>query len=74
MGLFNDQLYEVEFAKSEILHEEPIIVGLFILQHAKVKTLELYHIFFPKFCDTDKYEEIEMDTDSLYLVLAEKEL
>ena len=28
--------------------------------------LELYYNFFRKFCDTDKYEELEMDTDFLY--------
>ena len=28
----NDQLYEVELAKAEIEHREPIIVGFFILQ------------------------------------------
>ena len=60
-----DQLYEVEVLKPEIEHREPIIVGLFILQYAKLRMLELYYNFLQKFCDTDKYEEVEMDTDSL---------
>ena len=34
--------------------------------------LELCYNFFKKFCDTDKYEELEMDTDSLYLALSEE--
>ena len=34
-----DQLYEVELVKSEIEHREPIIVGFFILQHAKLRML-----------------------------------
>ena len=34
--------------------------------------LELYYNFFKKLCDTDKYEELEMDTDSLYLALSEE--
>ena len=34
--------------------------------------LELYYNFFKKFCDTYKYEELEMDTDSLYLALSEE--
>ena len=33
--------------------------------------MELYYNFFKKFCDTDKDEELEMDTDSLYLALSE---
>ena len=70
----NNSLYEIEFAKAEIEHKEPIIVGFFILQYAKLRMLELYYNFFTRFCDVNKFEELEMDTDSLYLALAEKEL
>ena len=69
-----DQLYEVELVKPEIEHREPTIVGFFILQYAKLRMLELYYNFFKRFCDTDKYEELEMDTDSLYLALSEENL
>ena len=69
-----DQLYEVELVKTEIEHREPIFVGFFILKYAKVRMLELYYKFFKNFCDTDKYEELEMDTDSLYLALSEENL
>ena len=70
----NDQLYEVELAKAEIEHREPIIVGCFILQYAKPRMLELYNNFFERFCDVNKFEELEMDNDSLYLALSEREL
>ena len=69
-----DQLYEVELVKSEIYNREPIIVGFFILQYAKLRRLEFYYNFFKKFCDTDKCEELEMDTDSLYLEVSEEKL
>ena len=69
-----DQLYEVELVKSEIVHREPIIVGFFILQYAKLRMLELYYKFFKKFCDTDKYDELEMGTDCLYIALSEENL
>ena len=36
--------------------------------------LELYYIFFDKFCDVNKFEELEMDTYSLYSALAEEDL
>ena len=36
--------------------------------------LELYYNFFERFCDVNKFEELEMDTDSLYMALSEKEL
>ena len=36
-----DQLYEVDLVKPEIEHREPIIVGFFSLQYAKLRMLEL---------------------------------
>ena len=69
-----DQLYEVELVKSEIEQREPIIVGFFISQYSKLRKLEFYYNFFKNFCDTDKFEELEMDTNSLYLALSEKNL
>ena len=65
-------LYQVELLKSTIEHRELIIVGFFILQYAKLRMLEIYYNFFDKFCDVNKFEELEMDTDSLYLALAEE--
>ena len=38
-------IYEVELVKSTIEHREPIIVGFFILQYAKLRMLELYYKF-----------------------------
>ena len=70
----NNSLYGVELAKAEIEHKEPIIVGFFIFQYAKLRLLELYYNFFTRFCDANKFEELEMDADSLCPALAEKEL
>ena len=70
----NNSLYEVEVAKAQIEHKEPIIFGFFILQCAKLRILELYYNIFTKFCDVNKYEESEMDTSSLYLALAERKI
>ena len=67
-------LYEVELLKSTIEHREPIIVGFFILQYSKQRKLELYDNLFDNFCDVNKSEELEMDTNSLYLALAEKKI
>ena len=74
LGQVNNSLYEVEVAKAQIEHKEPTLVGFFILQYAKLRMLELYYNFFTGFFDVSKFEELEMDTDSLYLALAEKEL
>ena len=64
---------EVELVNSTIEHREPFIVGFFVLQSAKLRMLELYYNFFDKFCDVNKFEELEMDTDSLYLALEEED-
>ena len=74
MDHINDQLYEVELTKAEIEHREPIIYGFFKLQYNKLRMLELYYDFFDRFCDVNKFEELETDTDSLYLALSEKGL
>ena len=70
----NDQMFAVELVKSEIKQKEPITVGFFIPKYAQLRMLELYNIFFDKCCDVTKFEELEMDTDSLYLALSEHEL
>ena len=71
MNLLPSSIYEVEMVKSEVNHKEPIIVGFFILQYAKLTRLQLFYKFFQLFCDSQKYEQIEMDTDSLYMALSE---
>ena len=70
----NNLLYEVELAKAKIEHKEPISVGFIVLRFAKLRMLELSSNFFTRFYDVNKFEELEMDTDSLNLALAEKEL
>ena len=70
----NDQSYEVQLAETEIEYRKRILVGFFILQYAKLKMLELYCNFSERFCEVKKFEEFEMDTDSLYLGLSEKGL
>ena len=74
LDYINDQLYEREMAKAEIEHTEPIIVEFLMLHDAKLRMLELYYNFFERFCDVNKFEDLEMDTDSLYMALSGKEL
>ena len=69
-----EQIYEVEMSKTSIEHKEPIILGFFILQYTKLTMLQLKYNFFSPFCDKNKYELIEMDTDSLYMALSEEKI
>ena len=66
-------MISVSLVKSEIEHKEPIIVGFFILQYTNLRKLELYCNFFDNYCDVKKFEELEMDADSLYLALSEQD-
>ena len=59
----------MELVKLEIDRNDPIIVGFFILQYAKMRMIELYYIFLDKHWDVTKLEELEMDTYLLYLAL-----
>ena len=38
----DNALYEIELAKAQIENKKPIIIGLFILQYAKLRMVELY--------------------------------
>ena len=46
-------LYEVELLKSTIEDREPINVGFFILQYAKLRMLDFHYNLFDKFCDVN---------------------
>ena len=54
----NNSVYEVELAKAQIEQKEPIIVGFFILQYAKLRMLELYYNFFTMFCDVNEFVDL----------------
>ena len=70
----NNSLYEIELAKAQVEHKEPVIVGLFNFQYAKLRMLELCYNFFTRFFDVNIFEELEMEPDLLCLAVAEKEL
>ena len=70
----NNVLYEVELAKEQTEHKEQIVVGLFIMQYANLRMLELSNIFFTKGCAVNRLEELEMNTDPLHFAPAATEL
>ena len=42
IGTYQHQLYEVQLAKSEIEHDESIVVDFFIRQYATLRMFELF--------------------------------
>ena len=45
-----------------------------MLQTANLRMIELYYNLFENYCDVTKSEQLEMETDSLYLALSEHNL
>ena len=70
----NNALCEAKLAKAQIEDNDPIIAGFFILQYLKLRKLKWYWNFATNFSDVNKFGELEMYSDSLYLDPADKEL
>ena len=70
-NLVINALYEVE--PKHKLNLKIKDCRFFVLQYTKPLKLELYYNFFTNFCDVNMFEELEKDTNSLYLALAENE-
>ena len=56
LGLVNVALQEIERAKTETEHKEPIIFVFFILEYTILWVLETYCNLFIDFCDVSKFE------------------
>ena len=65
-------LYQLELAKAQFEHKEPISDGFILLQNTKLRILEVYYNFFTKFSDVNELGELEMNTYFLYFVLAKE--
>ena len=65
---------EVELGKAQIEHKKPIIVGIISYNTPNYECWCSTIIFPTNLGDVHKFELLGMDTTSLYLALAEKEL
>ena len=64
------EFYEIESQKNKIKLDLPIQIGFFILQYAKLRMLEFYYDFLCKYVPRDKFQMLQMDTDSNYFSIA----
>ena len=72
--LLSDEMYKVERGKKRISLNVPIQIGFTILSYAKLRMLEFYYDCLCKYIPRNKFECIQMDTDSLYFGLAHENL
>jgi hypothetical protein len=68
------EYFEIEMQKKKIKLDLPIQIGYFILQYAKLRMLQFYYDFLVKYVPRDKFQSLEMDTDSLYSSFAGENL
>ena len=65
----NNQIFEVESYKKTIVMDNPIQIGFFILQYAKLRMLEFFYDCISKYFIEDSFELTETDTDSIYMAI-----
>ena len=68
------KLYEITSGKQRIKLNTPIQVGYFILQYAKLRMLAFYYDCLLVHIPRNRFELIEMDTDSAYMAIAGESL
>ena len=61
-------LYEVESTPNKIVFDLPIIIGIQILQLAKIRLLEVKYDFLDYYSIHGWYSTVLCDTDSLYIL------
>ena len=66
----SEGVFEVRQRKRQVTITRPYQCGIAVYQLAKLRMLEFYYDFVDKFCDRRDFEVIQMDTDSLYMVLS----
>ena len=69
----NDQLFEEYWERQRLSTENQSLLGSSYSNTLNLECWSFTTTFSERFCDVDKFEELEMDTDSLYLALSEKE-
>ena len=74
LAYINGQLYQVHWSNPKLNTKKQYFSDFFILQYAKLRILEIYYNFFDNLCGFAKFEELEMDTASLYRALSEHDL
>lgn len=65
-----DETYEVESCKKSIKFNQPIQVGYFVYQYAKLRTLQFYYDFLDKYLDRVDFQVCEMDTELAYIPIS----
>ena len=74
LNLLQEDFYEVEMAKKVIKYDLPVQISFFVYQYAKLRMLQFYYDFLDQYLDRKNYQYLEMDTDSAYIAIADKNI
>ena len=62
-------IYEIKGLKKKVINNLPIQINLFVYVNAKLTMLRFLYNFLLKFCQKEKLQLLECDTDSMYCEL-----
>ena len=65
---------EIKERKRKVIITRPYQCGIAVYQLAKIRMLGFYYDFLDKYIDRIDFELIQMDTDSMYMVLSSKSI
>ena len=67
-------IIELSFFRKWITENVLIHIGFALLQYAKLRMLEFYYNFLRKYLDWNNFQLIQMDTESFYNAISEKNI
>ena len=67
-------IYEIKSLKKKVINNLLIQIGLFVYLNAKLTMLRFLNNFRLKFCQREKLQLVECDTDSMYCSLTTHDL
>ena len=70
MNELNNEFFEVEMCKKQIVMDLPCTIGFMILQYAKLRMLQFHYNFLYTYFEKDSLAHCQSDTDSYYISLA----
>ena len=72
--LHSNEIFEVTMTKKACKQNTALMIGCSVFDDSKLRMYQFYYDFIDKFIDRSDFQYIEMDTDSAYMALTNKNL
>ena len=70
----DDDVYQVESLSASVKIDLPLVIGLFVLQHAKLLIMSFIYDFIKVYFPTEDVQLLSHDTDSVYIAISSNDL